>query len=219
MHPSHRTLLGEQSWSALCALAPARSRPTRSVLLRQGDPGTHVLALASGSAVIARRDDRGTRSLLAVRAAGELLGELSLLDGGVRSATVIAAEPCSVHVVPAAEFRQFVAERDLLPLLLRRAVSRIRESEEVRQELATSPVPVRLASALLRLALSARSRPREPVTIRLTQDELAELIGASRNSVVQALAPWREQGWVRVQAGGGLTVIDSGSLRRVVGAG
>ena len=215
MYRSYRLLLGEKLWAELCALAPARRRPTRSLLLRQGDPGTHVLVIVSGSAAITRRDSRGMRSLLAVRGAGELLGELAVLDGGVRSATVIAAEPCTVHTIPTPAFERFVAEHGLLPVLLRHAVSRIREGEEIRQELATAPVPVRLASALLRLAASAQAGNAGLVVIRLTQEELAQLIGASRNSVVQALAPWRAQGWVRASAGGGLVVADTGPLLRV----
>lgn len=203
-------------WAALCGLAPERGRPTRSLLLRQGDPGTHVLVMTSGSAAITRRDGRGRRTLLAVRGAGELFGELAVFDDGVRSASVLAVEPCRLHTVPATDFHRFVADHHLTLALLRHAVGRVRESEEIRQELATAPVPVRLASALLRLAAPSGQQLATPVVLRLTQDELAQLIGASRNTVVQALAPWRTAGWVQATAGGGLVLYDLGPLHRLL---
>ncbi|MFG2178485.1 Crp/Fnr family transcriptional regulator [Streptomyces abikoensis] len=216
MYQSHRSLLGEDMWAALLRLAPERLRETRSVLLRQGDPATHVLVLSSGSAAVTRRDDHGQRTLLAVRGAGELLGELSLLDGGVRSATVIAAEPCRVHTVPGPTFENFISRHGALHTLARHAVGRIRESEEIRQELATASVTARLAAALLRLATASEGPADRPVAIRLTQEELAQLIGASRNSVVQALAPWRSAGWICSTPGGGLLLENLEGLRAVV---
>ncbi|WP_209513442.1 Crp/Fnr family transcriptional regulator [Streptomyces syringium] len=217
MYQSHRALLGDRLWTALLHLAPERPREARSLLLRQGDPATHVLVLCSGSVAVTRRDGRGQRTLLAVRGAGELLGELSLLDGGVRSATVIAAGPCRVHTVPAPDFEAFVSEHRLMHALTRHAVGRIRESEEIRQELATAPAPARLAAALLRLAEASGQPAVLPVHIGLTQEELAQLIGTSRNSVVHSLSPWRAEGWIRAAPGGGLVLEHLDGLRRVVG--
>lgn len=214
LYQPHRELLGTELWSKLCRLAPERRRPTRSVLLRQGDPGTHVLLLTSGAVAIAIRNVHGERTLLAVRGPGELLGELAVLDRGHRSATVIAADPCRVHAVPAPDFRRFVTEHDLMATLLQHAIGRIRESEQIRLELATSPVAIRLASALVRLATPTGQVPLNPPRIRLTQDELAQLIGASRNAVVNVLGPWRKQAWVSTAPGGGLIVHDIQALRR-----
>ncbi|MGW9426663.1 Crp/Fnr family transcriptional regulator [Streptomyces decoyicus] len=203
-------------WFALSHLAPQHPRETRTVLLRQGDPPTHVLMLCAGSAAIVRRDARGHRNLLAVRGAGELLGELALLDGGTRSATVIAAEPCQVRTVPAPEFKAFVEQHGLLGALAGHSVSRIRENEEIRQELATAPVSVRLAAALLRLADASQHTSKASIEIKLTQEELAQLIGASRNSVVQALAPWRAKHWVHTTPGGGMVITELERLRRTL---
>ncbi|MFI7099409.1 Crp/Fnr family transcriptional regulator [Streptomyces sp. NPDC050161] len=215
MYQSHQALLGEEMWAALKSLAPERTRETRSLLLRQGDPATHVLLLCHGSAAVTRRDGSGQRTLLAVRGAGELLGELSLLDGGVRSATVIAAEPCRVRTVPASDFASFVSDHGILHTLMRHAVGRIREGDEIRQELATAPAAARLAAALLRLAAVSGESPTGSVYIRLPQEELAQLIGASRNSVVQHLSPWRAEGWIRSATGGGLMIEDLGRLRQI----
>ncbi|MFF8918735.1 Crp/Fnr family transcriptional regulator [Streptomyces sp. NPDC015032] len=207
MYQPHATVIGDKFWAHLKALAPQRIRPARSVLLRQGDPATHVIVLASGSALITLAGDCGERALLAVRGAGELLGELAVLDSQPRTATVIAAEPCHIHIIPATAFLTFVDEHGLLTPLLRHAIARVRESEAVRLELATASVPLRLASALCRLVEAASTSPSE-LTVRLTQTELSQMIGASRNAVVNALKPWREEDWVRTTSGGGLLVRD-----------
>ncbi|MBI0293196.1 Crp/Fnr family transcriptional regulator [Streptomyces sp. PRKS01-29] len=207
MYQPHVTVIGDALWARLKTLAPQRSRPARSVLLRQGDPATHVILLESGSALITLAGDCGERTLLAVRGAGELLGELAVLDSQPRTATVIAAETCHIRIIPAVGFLTFVQEHDLLAPLLRHAIARVRESEAVRLELATASVPLRLASALSRL-VDAASTTASDLAVRLTQTELSQMIGASRNAVVNALKPWREQDWVRTTSSGGLLVRD-----------
>lgn len=206
MYRPHAQVLGDELWAQLKELAPLRMRPARSVLLREGDPGTHVLLLAHGSAAITLTAGSGERTLLAVRGAGELLGELAVLDAQPRTATVFAAENCGVHVVPATEFLRFVEQHDLLKPLLRHAIARVREADTVRLELATASVPVRLASALGRLCKASTSSSAPFVTVRLTQTELSQLIGASRNAVGTALRPWRERGWMETTSGGGIRI-------------
>ncbi|MFJ9718541.1 Crp/Fnr family transcriptional regulator [Streptomyces sp. NPDC101213] len=182
------------------------------MLLRQGDPATHVILLVSGSTLITLTGSRGERTLLAVRGAGELLGELAVLDDQPRTASVIAAEDCRVHIIPAPDFLAFVDRHGLMAPLLRHAIARVREAETVRLEMATAPVPVRLASALGRL-LQVASTAESEYTVRLTQAELSELIGASRNAVGTALRPWREQGWLITEAAGGLVIHDITSIQ------
>jgi CRP-like cAMP-binding protein len=114
MYQSHMAVIGESLWSQLRGLAPMRVRPARSVLLRQGDPGTHVVLLASGSTLVTLTGPNGERALLAVRGPGELLGELAVLDAQPRSASVIAAESCRVHLIPAPEFLAFIESNSLL---------------------------------------------------------------------------------------------------------
>ncbi|WP_205522181.1 Crp/Fnr family transcriptional regulator [Streptomyces sp. S1A1-7] len=207
MYQPHIAMLGEQLWVQLREVAPQRVRPARSVLLRQGDPGTHVILLASGSTLITLTGSSGERMLLAVRGEGELLGELAVLDSQPRTASVIAAEACHIHIIPATDFLAFVDKHDLLALLLRHAIARVREAEAVRLELATASVPARLASALSRLVGVASTTASE-LAVRLTQAELSQMIGASRNAVGAALKPWREHGWLDTSSGGGLLIHD-----------
>ncbi|MFF1911002.1 Crp/Fnr family transcriptional regulator [Streptomyces sp. NPDC058239] len=188
-------------------LAPAHLRPARSVLLRQGDPATHVILLDTGSTLVTLTGPGGDRTLLAVRGPGELLGELAVLDAEPRSASVIAAEACRIHLIPASDFLVFVEDHGLLTSLLRHAIARVRESEEVRLEFATADVPLRLAGALTRLVRAGAQTP-GGLSVRLTQAELSQMIGASRNAVGSAIKPWREHGWLETEAGGGLLIHD-----------
>ncbi|MGW7291730.1 Crp/Fnr family transcriptional regulator [Streptomyces xiamenensis] len=217
MYQPHSTVIGEQLWSKLCGLSPVRVRQSRSVLLRQGDPGTHVVLLAAGTALVTLTGAEGNRTLLAVRGSGEIFGELAVVDAQPRSASVIAAETCRVHIVAAADFLGFVEEHQLLNSLLRHAITRVREAEAVRLELATAPVATRLASALGRLAQWVAA-PGQPAQVRLTQEELAQMIGASRNAVGSALKSWREHGWLDTEAGGGLLIKDIAAIQEHVGA-
>lgn len=150
--------------------------------------------------------------MLAVRGEGELLGELAVLDSQMRSASVVAAGSCHVHIIPAADFLGWVQEHGLLPVLLRHAIARVREAETVRLELATAPVPARLASALGRL-VEATSVAASDFAVDLTQSELSQLIGASRNAVGAALKPWREQGWLDTAPAGGLLIRDIDAIK------
>ncbi|MFD0370112.1 Crp/Fnr family transcriptional regulator [Streptomyces sp. NPDC127114] len=212
MYQPHAAVFDKVLWAKLRDLAPVRSRPARSVLLRQGDPGTHVLLLESGSAIVTLTGENGERTLLAVRGAGELLGELAVLDAQPRTASVIAAETCQVRVIPAPEFLAFVDEHGLTASILRHAIARVREAEAVRLELATAPVPARLASALGRLVQSA-SCTAGHVHVRLTQVELSQLIGASRNAVGTAIKTWRDHGWLETESGGGLLIRDIARIK------
>ncbi|WP_411139321.1 Crp/Fnr family transcriptional regulator [Streptomyces sp. C10] len=212
MYQPHVSVIGDRLWSQLRDLAPERIRPARSLLLRQGDPGTQVILLVAGSTLITLAGANGQSTLLAVRGAGELLGDLAVLDAQPRTASVIAAEQCRVHIIPATDFLAFVQKHDLLASLLRHAIARVREAEAVRLELATAAVPVRLAAALGRLVYAASGNSSQYV-VRLTQAELSQLIGASRNAVGSAIKPWREQGWLDTEAGGGLLIRDMASIQ------
>ncbi|MFF3664563.1 Crp/Fnr family transcriptional regulator [Microtetraspora malaysiensis] len=174
------------AWRTLVGNGTLLRYRTGDVLLEQGEPGSHVLALASGQVKVVRGEADGTSFLLAVRRAGDLLGELAVLDGGARSATVSALTPCLAHVVSAERFRAIVRRFDLYEDLLRHAIGRLREGEDIRVELAGLPAPTCLARTLLRLATGAE--------IPLTQLDLAAATGLSRSAVATELATLRRAG-------------------------
>ncbi|GGR66035.1 Crp/Fnr family transcriptional regulator [Streptomyces humidus] len=190
--PSRRSLrdfTGEGVWADLLEHCFERRHPAGSVLLRQGEPGTHVLAVVTGVAKVIRRERNGDLSLLAFRGPGELLGEVAVLDDGVRSANVESISPCVVGVLDKAEFLAFVSRHGLFPLLVRYALTRLRESDEAR---GGGDVRALLAAALVHLIdISAQPHLAHgtggPVELALTRHELAQHLGTSRNTVTAAL--------------------------------
>ncbi|MFD0404612.1 Crp/Fnr family transcriptional regulator [Kitasatospora sp. NPDC127116] len=211
MQESHREFLSDEKWTLLQRLAPVRYRASRATLLRQDEPASCVVLLETGSVMVTADGPRGSEQLLAVRGNGELLGEMSVLAEGVRSATVRTLEPCQVRVVPAVDFTDFIESHGLLRPLLRHSYSRLREADRTKLELATGSVALRLSGLLMRL--SGPATPNGPSRIRLPQEDLARLIGASRNAVGKVLKEWSRHGWLTTAPGGGVTVTDVRALR------
>ncbi|MGW3071575.1 Crp/Fnr family transcriptional regulator [Kitasatospora sp. NPDC001132] len=207
-----RHLMGDAAWTGMLDGAFERRHPIGTTLLRQGEPGTHVLALLAGVAKVSRRERDGSVRLLAFRGPGELLGEVAVLDDGVRSASVQAISDCTVAVLAKAAFLRFVADRELFPVMVRYAMGRLRESDLARTG---GDIVPRLAAALVALAdLSAGPVPAvgRRIELALTRDELAQHLGVSRNTVTTALAALAAH---RVETGRkSITLADLPALRR-----
>jgi CRP-like cAMP-binding protein len=187
--------LPRDAWSALLQAGTARRFRARDVLVRQGDPGTHVLALTAGRVKAVRSELDGNEILLAVRGPGEVIGVIAVMDGGARSATVTAMEPCVTYVLPAERFRGFLSEAALQGHLIRHVLARHREGDAVRAELAAMATLPRVARALLRHASPSPGGGRPP-EISLSQRELALSVGLSRSALAADLAELRKRGLI-----------------------
>lgn len=193
-----RHVLSDEVWRELRDQGVTRRFPERSVMLRQGAPGTHLLALTSGLAKVVCREPSGAKTWLAFRGPGDLLGEVSVFNGTSRTADVVALTPCVAVVLDAQRFVRFVEERGLVIQLMRQALARMRESDLYRGELQSLPLVVRLARTLLRLAVLT-DRGTEGNSVRLTglnQEEVAQAIGVTRNAVISGLRQLRAVGLV-----------------------
>jgi CRP-like cAMP-binding protein len=154
--------------------------------------------------------------MLAVRIPGELIGELSALDGLPRSATATAIEAVECRVIPAAEFREFLASDAQVALqLLVSVCARLRESDRRRIEFvaldATGRVARRLAELADQFGVPAEGG-RLRIDVPISQDDLAGWTGSSREAVVKALKTLRSRGWITT-ARRAITVIDLEALR------
>lgn len=182
----------------LAAAGIARTWRAGMVPMRQGAPGDHIALLLAGRVKVTQSDADGNEILLAIRGRGELLGELALLGGGRRSATVTALERCQVRIIPAERFVALTREHGLEGPLLRRLVRRLQESEAARLELAALPARTRVLRGLVRLAVPAGPGPLE---IALDQAELGAAFGLSRASVSEVLSELRTSGIISTQRG------------------
>jgi CRP-like cAMP-binding protein len=192
------SLLPRDAWNALQRNGAYRRYDAGETLLRQGEDGTHVLVLTSGQVKIIRVEPDGSELLLAIRSPGEVLGEIAVLGGTTRSATVTALDPCLTYALAAVKFRRIIDDFRLHGLLFGYFLTRLREAEDIRAELAELAASQRVARTLVRFA-AMTAPPRAEgtaVDIRLSQDELASAVGLSRSAVAAELADLRRRGLV-----------------------
>jgi len=186
-----------------------------------GDDSDSVVVVLAGRVKVTVSTADGHEVLLAVDGPGDAIGYFEALEGAVgpRLATVTALEPVDCQVLTGDEFRSFVdAHPTVATVLLRWVIRRLWTSDHRRIEFGSLDVSHRLARYFLELA----DRPSGPeagsidVDIPLTQDELASLISASRDSVVRALTTLRTKGLVAT-ARRRISITDLDGLRRYAG--
>jgi CRP/FNR family cyclic AMP-dependent transcriptional regulator len=186
-------------------------------IFHEGGTSDRVVILLSGRVKVSTTTEEGRDVVLAFRGPGDMLGELSAIDGEPRSATVEAIEPVEALALGATDFRSFlVAHPDVALLLLRMLSRRLRDADRKRVEFAAHDTVGRVAARLVELA----ERYGEPVKrglqigLPISQEELAGWTGASREAAAKALHQLRELGLIRTERRR-IIVLDDQGLRRV----
>jgi CRP/FNR family cyclic AMP-dependent transcriptional regulator len=200
---------------ALLALLRRRTLATGTVLLREGEPGNDVLVVLDGMVKLVATPPQGREVVLGMRGAGDLLGELSALDGEPRSASVVALGDVEVGILSATALREFLADRPRAALVIMRLlVERLREADRGRVELSIHDTLGRVAARLVVLCdrLGEPCDDGQRIAMPLTQAELASWVGASRQAVAGALNVMRKLGWVTTSQRA-ITVQDVETLR------
>src|SRR3954451_8233114 len=185
-------------------------------IFHQGGTSDRVVVLLKGRVKVSTLSDEGREIVLAFRGPGDLLGELSAIDGQPRSASVAAIEPVEALAVTAIDFRAFLSEHPEVALFLLETVSRrLRDADRKRVEFGAHDTIGRVAARLLELAEEyGQQDPRGiRIGLPLSQEELAGWTGASREAVSKALQALRRPGWV-VTERRRIIVCDSEALRR-----
>lgn len=197
------------------ALGPVASRATLlalergDVVFRQGDPASELFVVRSGRVAIATQSPDGRESVVAIMGPGDLFGDLPLFDGLGRSADARALERTTLIAVPYDPVRSALAERPtalwgVVELLARR----LRATDEALADSMFLDVPGRTAKRLLELAAGA-----DEFMLPLTQEELAGLVGASRERVNKAISAFIRLGWI-AQEGRRYKILDRTQLER-----
>jgi CRP-like cAMP-binding protein len=185
------------------------------VLFHQGDDAGAVVVLRDGHVKATMLND-GREVILAFPGPGELLGELSAVDGQPRSATVRAVDEVEALVIPGSAFRAFLERRPRIALVLLRGVAeRLRAADRQRVDYAVNDVVVRVAGRLVELCdrFGCEDGAAIDIGLSITQDELAAWAGASREAVAKAMALLRTLGWVQTERRR-ILVLDLPALRR-----
>ena len=172
-------------------------------LFKEGDDGDHLFVVSSGKVKLGTKSVDGRENLLMILGPGDMFGELSLFDSGPRTATATAVTDSKLLALGQDKVIPWVKEHPEVSLqLLARLASRLRRTNEVVGDLVFSDVPGRVAKALIDLGVKFGDKRTEGLFVNhdLTQEELAQLVGASRETVNKALADFAQRGWLRLEA-------------------
>lgn len=199
--PLFRELDGEAAAALATAMSPIMLR-RGAVLFHEGDKGDQLYVVVSGKVKLGRSGSGGRENLLAVLGPGQMFGELSVFDPGPRSTTATAVTPAELRCLEHGELAKWLSTRpEVSRALLGQLAERLRRANDVVADLVFSDVPGRVAKALLDLAARFGTPRNEGVLVNhdLTQEELAQLVGASRETVNKALADFAARGWIRLE--------------------
>jgi CRP/FNR family transcriptional regulator, cyclic AMP receptor protein len=185
----------------------------------EGEPATHVFVLISGWVKVLSATRDGRKIVSALRGEGEIVGELAGESGGYRTASMQAIDGVRALIVGYDAFASFLDSSTSAARSYRSVVTqRWGDAADMLRDRATTNAAQRLAALLLDLADRHGTRDQQGVmiTLPLSQLEIASLIGASRSTVIRALADWRRRGFIRTRQWH-VTITDMRGLRRVAG--
>mgnify|MGYP003334194239 FL=1 len=197
------TALAEDSATALKARMVEVKVSKGQILFNEGDSGDRLYIVTDGKIKLGIKSIDGRENLLAVLGPGEMFGELSLFDPSPRTATATALTDAKLLGLGQEDLNLWLAEHpEVAKYLLRALAQRLRRTWEAVGDLVFSDVPGRVAKALSELAQKFGTRNNDGLHVAhdLTQEELAQLVGASRETVNKALADFATRGWVRLEA-------------------
>ena len=186
------------------------------VIFNEGEPGDSLYIILSGKVKLGRRAADGRQNLVAIMGPSDMMGELSLFDPGPRTATATAVTDARVARLRKQALRPWLTNRpEIAEQLLRVLARRLRRTNDSLADLIFTDVPGRVAKNLLQMAgrFGTRDGGVLRVTHDLTQEELAQLVGASRETVNKALADFASRGWLRLD-GKSVIILDPERLAR-----
>ena len=190
--------------------------PRGHVVFAEGEPGDRLYIIISGKVKIGRRSPDGRENLLTIMGPSDMFGELSIFDPGPRTSTATAVTEVRAHTMDRTALHEWIGKRpEIAEQLLRVLARRLRRTNDALADLIFTDVPGRVAKNLLQMAgrFGSRDGGVLRVTHDLTQEELAQLVGASRETVNKALADFASRGWLRLD-GKSVIILDPERLAR-----
>ncbi|MEA2877549.1 MAG: family transcriptional regulator, cyclic receptor protein [Hyphomicrobiales bacterium] len=208
--------LGADAISRLASYAHSKSAAAGTTIFERGDPGNSLFAVCSGTVKISNRSTEGKDAVFNLIKAGEIFGEIAMLDGHPRTADALAITDCDLLVIDRRDFVPMVTQSPEIALkLIEILCARLRHTSEQVEDLMFLDLPSRLAKTLLSLAASPKAAQDRKISI--TQREIGQIIGMSRESTNKQLRIWEEKKWVRLNRGG-VAVLDPDSLEEIAAA-
>ncbi len=196
------TALDDASASTLRASMKEVKINKGQTLFKEGDSGDRLFVVVEGKLKLGTSSGDGRENLLSILGPGDMFGELSLFDPGPRTATATAVTDSKLLSLANDQVIGWVTAHPEVSLqLLGRLAQRLRRTNEVLADLVFADVPGRVAKAIMDLGEKFGVKKDDGLYVNhdLTQEELAQLVGASRETVNKALADFTTRGWVRLE--------------------
>ena len=187
--------LNEHQLDTLAAGSARRSYPKGRTIVSEGEPSQSLYILLAGRAKVQRSDSEGKEVIITVLGSGEFIGEMSLIDDAPRSASVITLEPCEFMAVGKDAFKAMLAQSPEVSMnVMRGLVRRLREADKKIETLALLDVYGRVARVLL--DFSEEVGGERIVKNKLPRQEIAKMIGASREMVSRVMKGLELDGYI-----------------------
>jgi CRP/FNR family cyclic AMP-dependent transcriptional regulator len=210
--------LEPDAFDQLCRYAKHVTMKRGATIASKGDPGTSLFAVISGTVKISVSSPDGRNAILNLIGPGEIFGEVALLDGLSRSADVSANTNCELFIIDRRDFIPFVRSQPALAMkLIELLCTRLRWTSDQVEQVILQNLPGRLASALLRLT-ERHKAAQGGRTIAITQQEISEMVGMTRESINKQLRAWAARDWVRLEHGA-IVVLKPEPLQTLIEAG
>jgi CRP/FNR family cyclic AMP-dependent transcriptional regulator len=197
--------LGERQLDQLASGSVRRSFAKGRMVVAEGEPSSALYILLAGRAKVQRSDSEGKEVILAVLGSGECVGEMSLIDDAPRSASVITIEPCEFMAINKETFKTTLDENPEIALkIMKGLVKRLREADRKIETLALLDVYGRVARVLLDFSEDVDGE--KMVKGKLPRQEIAKMIGASREMVSRVMKGLEVEGYIQPLDGGKLVL-------------
>jgi len=186
-----------------------------AVIFNKGDIGSKLYAVRAGAVRISTPSEQGKDAIFNLVVPGELFGEIAFLDGGQRTADAVAIDNCELMVIERRDFIPLIRDNPEIAIrLIKILCGRLRRTSEQVEDIVFLGLPNRLAKALLHLYRpSATAAPSNK--IHVTQREISQMIGVSRESANKQLQDWQRRKWLKLERGG-LVIFAPEALRDLV---
>ena len=210
--------LEPEAFDQLCRYAKPTSLKRGAAIFSKGDPGNSLIAVISGTVKISVSSAGGRSAILNLIGPGEIFGEMAVLDGQARSADATANTNCEIFVIDRREFLPFVRSQPALAMkFIELLCARLRWTSDQVEQIILQNLQGRLASALIRLTEKHKPSPKGR-SIAVTQQEISEMVGMTRESINKQLRAWAARDWVRLEHGA-IVVLNVEMLRELAEAG
>lgn len=190
--------LGQEDLEAIAKQAVTKTFPKGNIVINEGDRTDSLYVILSGKVKVFLTDENHKEVIVDIQRVGDYFGELALLDEAPRSASVMTMEPCTFLVVSKSAFDRYLTNNPEVALnVMKGLAGRLRATTENVRSLALLDVYGRIARTLLQLA--RREGEDNVIDQKLTHQDLANMVGASREMVSRIMADLARGGYIKVE--------------------